>query len=98
MPRATYWLPPADSVKDCGFLRYRSIGGKSARAPVLILCHRDELIDQIVGTLEAFEVAPHVIAASYGNARTYSAWALSPWRACKPSCADSINTHVPHSL
>ena len=70
--RAKYRAPLL--VAPCGFGKtvvFSAIAqsAESRDRTVLILCHRDELIDQIVSTLEAFDVIPRVIAASYGDAR-----------------------------
>jgi len=48
---------------------FSAIAESSARRSkrVLILCHRVELVDQIVAALKQFDVIPDVIAAGYGR-------------------------------
>jgi DNA repair protein RadD len=45
---------------------------------VLILCHRIELVDQIIEALKAFDVAPQIIAASYQASSGSARAATSP--------------------
>ena len=67
--RAPLYVLPCGGGKTVLFSHMAQSAERRGRR-VLILCHRVELVDQIVATLNDFDVKPEIIAAGYNSRRT----------------------------